>query len=147
VRFEAPEYGGEFECSQWCDVLSPTTARPVAVYASEFFAGRAAVTRNDFGQGSVYYVGTILDRAATETLLGQIVTQLGVDALPGLPEGTETAVRRSATARLRFLLNLTKERKFVGADLSGWRSALSGERPTAHGIHLDPGAVEILVEG
>ena len=146
VRFETLDNSGTFECSQWCDVLSPVTARAVAVYASEYFSGRAAVTRNDFGQGTVYYIGTVLDDAASQALLGHIVAERGVESLPGLPVGVETAVRRSARERVRFLLNLTKESKFIETDFSASKSALSGERLAAGGLMLAPGGVEILVD-
>jgi beta-galactosidase len=141
VKFEV---GDEFVCTQWCDVLSPTTAKTLAAYSSEYFAGRAAVTRNVCGKGTVYYVGTVLDDQATMSLLGRIAADLHVDCMPDLPEGVETAVRSSAATRLRFILNLTKERKCVAVQGGEWTSALTGERLGAGNLELAPGGVEIL---
>ena len=42
----------------WSDILDPTTAKVVASYGQGYYAGKAAVTENSFGKGSVYYVGT-----------------------------------------------------------------------------------------
>jgi len=148
VTFHAPETtkaSRTFECSQWCDILSPVTAQTLATYASEYFAGRAAITKNVYGTGTVYYIGSILDDAASRALLAEIAADLGLDSMPNLPEGVETTVRSSATARLRFLLNLTKQTKRVALDSREWTSALSEERVRGDYLELAPGGVEILV--
>jgi beta-galactosidase len=137
---------GEFECSQWCDILSPVTAQTLGAYSSEYFAGRATVTKNAFGAGSVYYLGTILDDAANQALLGLIAADLDLDCLPNLPDGVETAVRSSATTRLRFILNLTKEPKHVPLDSRDRTSALSGKPWADETLELAPGGLEIFVE-
>ncbi len=146
IKFESLGGSGEFECSQWCDVLSPVTSQILATYSSEYFDGRAAVTKNRCGAGTVYYIGTILDDAATKELLGRIAAELRLDCMPDLPEGVETAVRSSATTRLRFILNLTKEPKRVALDCRQWRSTLSAEPMTGESIQLAPGGVEILID-
>jgi beta-galactosidase len=140
------EGGGDFQCSQWCDVLSPVTSQTLASYSSEYFAGRAAVTKNVRGAGTVYYIGTILDDAANRALLGRIARELAIDSIPDLPEGMETAVRSSATTRLRFILNLTKESKRITLDTGRWKSTLFSEPPLGDSIEFAPGAVEVFVD-
>ncbi|MGN6230486.1 MAG: beta-galactosidase [Trinickia sp.] len=146
VEFEGLAGDSTFECGQWCDILSPVDAQTLATYSSEYFAGRAAVTKNAYGAGSVYYLGTTLDDAANQALFSRIAADLGLDRMQNLPEGVETAVRRSATTRLRFVLNLTKERKLVSLDGRERTSALSGERWVGETLELAPGGVEIFVE-
>lgn len=149
VKFEgleAIEPRQAFECDQWCDILSPVTAQTLASYASEYFAGRAAITKNACGAGTVYYIGTILNEAANTALLGQIAADLGLDSMPNLPEGVETTVRSAETTRLRFLLNLTKQTKRVALGSREWTSALSEERIRGDYLELAPGGVEILVD-
>lgn len=148
VTFATFEGGNAFECGQWCDVLTPVGAQAVAAYSSEYFAGRAAVTKNACGAGTVYYIGTVLDDAANQALFGRIAQDLRLDCMPNLPEGVETAVRSSAATRLRFLLNLTKERKRVtlASDRREWTSALTGRQVGSGSIELEPGGVEILQE-
>ncbi|RDV00331.1 beta-galactosidase [Trinickia dinghuensis] len=148
IKFESleSEGSGGFECSQWCDILSPGTAHTVATYSSEYFAGRAAVTKNTCGAGTVYYIGTILDDAANKALFGRVAEDLHLDYMPNLPEGVETAVRRSSATRLRFLLNLTKEPKSIALDCREWKSALTGVHSRGGNLELAPGGVEILVD-
>ncbi|PMX29899.1 beta-galactosidase, partial [Pseudomonas sp. FW301-21B01] len=75
-------------------------AETIATYSSEYFAGRAAVTRNVAGNGTVYYIGTVLDDEAYKVLLGRIAVDVGLDYEPDLPEGVELAVRSSEATRL-----------------------------------------------
>jgi beta-galactosidase len=143
IEFE----GGElFKCSQWCDILSPVTAETIATYSSEYFAGRAAVTRNVASNGTVYYIGTVLDDEAYRVLLGRIAKDVGLDCEPDLPEGVELAVRSSDTTRLLFAMNLSKESKRITLDDREFVSALSGKRLPEGSIELLPGDVEILVK-
>lgn len=143
IEFE----GGElFKCSQWCDILSPVTAETIATYSSEYFAGRAAVTRNVASNGTVYYIGTVLDDEAYRVLLGRIAVDVGLDCEPDLPEGVELAVRTSDAARLLFVMNLSKESKRITLGDRECVSALSGKRLQGGRIELQPGDVEILVE-
>ncbi|MBQ3156807.1 MAG: beta-galactosidase [Clostridia bacterium] len=51
--------GTELNVKQWCDMLEADTAEVLARYNGDYFAGAAAVTRNVFGQGRVYYIGTV----------------------------------------------------------------------------------------
>ena len=136
----------EFECSQWCDILSPVNAQTLARYASDFFSGRAAVTKNRYGAGAVYYIGTVLDDAANQALLSQLAERCKIDCMPNLPEGVETAVRSAGTRRVRFVLNLTKEHKRVALECRERVSALSGKRVIGESIELAPGGVEVLVD-
>src|SRR5262249_31903291 len=43
----------------WCDIIEPSTCQVVGAYAKDFYAGRAAVTNNAFGQGRAIYIGTM----------------------------------------------------------------------------------------
>ncbi|WP_429393155.1 beta-galactosidase [Robbsia andropogonis] len=133
----------ELACSQWCDILTPTTAESIAVYATDFFAGRTAITRNAYGQGCAYYIGTILDDAGYKALIFEIAKMLGLDPVDNLPTGVELSVRSGNGRRLMFVLNLTKEKNSVDLNVTGAISALTG-RTVAGSLTLEPMGVEIL---
>lgn len=89
----------------WCDVLAPNTARAVARYGDQYYAGRAAITLNRFGQGQAVYVGTMGDAALHDTLVGWLVQMAGLSPLLSTPEGVEAVERWKDDRRLLFLLN------------------------------------------
>lgn len=133
----------EAACSQWCDILVPTTADTIAVYSSDFFAGRTAITRNSFGQGTAYYLGTILDDGGYGALISGIARDVGLKVLDNLPSGVELSVRSGNGKRLMFVLNLTKETNEVYLDIAGVSSVLTGQQITQP-LVLEPMGVEVL---
>ncbi|WP_075257994.1 beta-galactosidase [Herbaspirillum camelliae] len=136
-----------YSCSQWCDVLTPVTAETIATYESEYFADRAAITRNVVCAGSVYYIGTILDADANRALLRRIASEAGIDFQLNVPEGVEVTTRSTEGRSLRFILNLSKDSKVLSIPKGDYVSAISGDRLQGGIIELQPGEVEILVQG
>lgn len=93
------------------DVLLPEadTVEVIASYASDYYAGKPAVTRNAFGKGQAWYYGAVFNEASA----GQIIDRLGL-ASPAadwlkLPMGVELAVREGENGPLHFLLNYGEE--------------------------------------
>lgn len=72
----------------WCDVLKPNTAETIYRYDGEYYAGQAAVTKNAYGKGFVYYVGCILDETTLQTLIGKICADHGVPTYD-IPDNVE----------------------------------------------------------
>lgn len=138
--------GEALSSSQWCDVLAPGTAQALATYSSEYFAGKAAVTRNAYGRGVAYYIGTVLDEHSTRVLMRRIVREAGVDRGLELPDGVEVATRSAGEKRVTFVLNLSKEPKRVCIPNRDYTRALSDRHFAGGELALEPGGVEILVE-
>lgn len=79
--------GRRFVCDQWSDVLDLEGAEALATYEHDFYAGRPAVTRHAFGQGTAYYLGTRPDPAYLEHLLLEVyggAPALPIEAKPGV---------------------------------------------------------------
>src|SRR5215216_1314195 len=51
-----------------CDILKPITAIVVARYRQDYYAGKPAITLNQFGAGRVLYIGAVGDRQLYEVL-------------------------------------------------------------------------------
>ncbi len=95
----------------WCDVLTPTTAQTIGRYragtgkACPYYAGRAAITLNRFGQGQAMYVGTLGDEALQDTIVGWLVDATCVSPALTTPHDVEAVERWKNGQRLLFLLN------------------------------------------
>ncbi|MGN0793107.1 MAG: beta-galactosidase [Aristaeellaceae bacterium] len=104
--------GAEYECSHWCDLLE-ATAEPLAVYGHDFYAGTPAVTRNAYGKGLAYYVGTTPGDALADRIVARLLADAGVAPLMDTPHGVE-AVRRVKDGRTYlFLMNHNADAKQV----------------------------------
>ncbi|UQZ34951.1 beta-galactosidase [Paenibacillus sp. PK3_47] len=136
--------GDTFQCSQWCDLLSPVTAEPIAWYGDDFYTGIPAVTVNSFGKGAVYYFGTHADERFWNGLLVEVADKQGLQRFAGLPEGVQATVRTGDNGSFLFLLNLNRSPQTV--PLAGsYRSALDADGPVREGkLMMEAYGVEIL---
>ena len=86
------------------DMVVPQGAQTLWRYDDPFYRRYAAITRNSWGKGTVYYVGTTPDQAILDRVIGQAMEATGLESL-ALPDGVESVVRGSGEARVRILLN------------------------------------------
>lgn len=101
--------GGTYEITGWCDLLELDTAEVCATYMDRFYAGTPAITRNSYGKGWAYYVGTIGRKSLYRTLLLRICEEQEIPVLEVLPQGVEANSRESSRGTLWFLFNNTLE--------------------------------------
>ncbi|WP_328285201.1 beta-galactosidase trimerization domain-containing protein [Paenibacillus alkaliterrae] len=93
------------------DVLLPESDSVVVVahYASDYYAGKPAVTKNKFGEGEAWYFGAVFN----ESSAGQIIERLGLVSPAAdwlaLPEQVELSIRQDASGPLHFLLNYSEQ--------------------------------------
>ncbi len=76
----------------WCDILTPDTAEVLLTYQEEHYKGRAAVTKNAYGKGFVYYVGCSLDHDTMKQLVSTISRSHGVPVYE-MPDNVERVER------------------------------------------------------
>jgi beta-galactosidase len=128
----------------WTELMEVTGAEVLASYAAGPLAGRPAVTRNDVGQGSAWYLSTQLDEAAHDQLIGGALAAAGLTPeVPGLPAGVEAVRRQRGSGQSwLFLLNHTTEPVVVPAHGT---ELLSGTHAVGS-VELPPGAVAVLRE-
>jgi len=119
--------GTEAECRLLCDLMHCETAKPLAEYTSDFYAGMPVVTENAFGKGKVYYIGAQLDAAALDKTLMRVAKEAGVQS--AAPEATRLEVTRRVKdgKAFTFVLNLTKENVPMPAAYAGKTDSLTGE--------------------
>jgi len=81
----------------------------IAHYATDYYEGKPAVTKNVFGEGEAWYFGAVFNEASA----GQIIERLGlVSPAAGwltLPKEVELAIREDEAGPLHFLLNYSEQ--------------------------------------
>jgi len=110
--------GSVYKCRRWCDVLHTETAEVIAEYDSEFYKGKPAITRNTYGNGTAYYIGTITEKSLYNRLVRDILTQADMPFVDGLPDNVEITTRTGNGTQARFIFNNTnKEQHFsIGSE-------------------------------
>lgn len=86
------------------DMAVPQGAQVLWRYDDPFYRHYAAITRNSYGQGAAYYLGTAPGQAILDQVLHQAMEEAGLERLE-LPEGVELVIRGDGDSRVRILLN------------------------------------------
>lgn len=134
---------GEYTAVHYADWITPKTAQAVARYEPTALESFAATTRNEFGDGVGWYVGTILEGDVFyDKLIGQLLADAKLKPLLKLPPGVEASVRSRDDRALLFLINHT-ESNVVIEDVPGKQNLLTGKSVDG-AVSLDPFGVAIL---
>ena len=86
------------------DMVVPQGAQVLWRYDDPFYRSYAAITRNAYGRGAAYYLGTTPEQAILDQVLGQAMEEVGLERLD-LPEGVESVLRGEGDSQVRILLN------------------------------------------
>ncbi|WP_100405742.1 beta-galactosidase [Bacillus solitudinis] len=105
---------GQFEgvrstCSVWRDIITPVTAETLFTYEDPFYS-EAALTKNSYGKGTVYYVGGGIEEDVLTEIAKTIVENQQVDHIRS-EDGLEVYNRVIDKKVYYFLMNHTAETK------------------------------------
>jgi beta-galactosidase len=136
--------GESYGCDLWADLIHPEDAESLATFTENFYSGTPAVTRNAFGEGAAYYLGTRPDEHYTRSLLQRVCEEAGVSPAADAPPGVDAVRRNSKNASFVFVLNHNEQAVEVRLPNRG-RDLLTGEAHEDR-LVLEPLGVAILRE-
>jgi beta-galactosidase len=136
--------GESYGCDLWADLIHLEGAESQASYTEDFYADTPAVTRNVFGEGVAYYLGTRPEERYTKLLIQRVCQEAGVRPTAEVPPGVDAVRRRTEDASFLFVLNHNQEAVEIRLPNPG-RDLLTA---TEHDLQLilDPLEVAILQE-
>ena len=110
-----------------CDILHLEGAEEIARYGSDFYAGTPAVTKNAFGKGCVYYVGTVLSEDGLAKVLDLACGGAGVASVIGEETELEVTRRISDAGAVYFVMNFKDQELPLPTVFAGKKDLLSGQ--------------------
>lgn len=118
---------GPYQVRHLCELIHAESARPLATYRDDFYAGRPAVTVNHFGKGKAWHVASRNDLAFQRDFFAVISREL---ALPRaieseLPPGVVATARTDGETTYVFLQNYSAQQHSVSLP-QGYQDSLSG---------------------
>ena len=131
------------KCGQWIDLIKLESAEAVATFTEDFYANRPAITRNAFGRGLAYYVGTQVELDFLRRLLGDICGETGIRPPLKVPVGVEAVTRENENGRFLFLLNHTAAPQIIDMAALAGADLLTGE-PTGPLVQLAPRDARVI---
>jgi beta-galactosidase len=135
--------GRQFQCSFWGDVIRLKSAQAIAKFEQDYYAGAPAITRNQFGKGTAFYVGTVPDPKGMEWFLEQVCETAGVQPVaPNAPAGVELLLRSNGNSSWLFVLNHSTKRIAVPLEKNG-QDVLTGVQVNG-AVTLEPAGIAII---
>ena len=89
----------------WCDLIEPKGCQILATFAKDFYAGRPAMTMNNFGLGRAIYIGTMSHQPFYEDLMVWLRQLCNIQPLLKVPDTVEVSMRQKDDTKVFFLLN------------------------------------------
>lgn len=109
-----------FTAHQYADWLTPHGAEALAGYESWYLESYAALTRHQYGEGTAYYLGTVVKEPEFyDALIVELLARAGVTPLVKPPVGVEVSVRSGGGKTLLFLVNHTEQELAVQVPVGG----------------------------
>ncbi|MBP7828175.1 MAG: beta-galactosidase [Verrucomicrobia bacterium] len=89
----------------WCDIIEPHGCQVLATYSKDFYAGKPAVTLNEFGLGKAIYIGTQSHQNFYYDLVVWLRQLCNLHSLLKVPDTVEVSLRQKEGVKVFFLLN------------------------------------------
>ncbi|MBR2765017.1 MAG: beta-galactosidase [Blautia sp.] len=114
---------GPYTCKYLCELPRLSTAKAVLSYGRDFYAGKAAVTRNTYGEGSAWYVAAHAGQEFFDDLMEYLAAEAGLQGPMGgsLPAGIQVTERTDAEHRYIFIQNFSETAWTVEMPAGEWK--------------------------
>lgn len=120
--------GRSYSLKELCEICHPTTCETLAVYETDFYAGKPVLTKNQFGKGVAYHVSASADTDFFHALYAKLAAacDLTYAIRTAVPDGISLTWRQSDTEKLIFVQNFGDSAAAVQLD-QPYENVLSGE--------------------
>lgn len=119
--------GNVYVCQLLCDIIHLEGAETVAFYKEDFYGNTPAITKNTYGKGTVWYVGTQVEEDGLTHLLNQVIEGTEAKPICSHGEGLEITKRDTDEASFYFVINQQVNKQLLPKDLVGKVNLLTGE--------------------
>ncbi|POR27856.1 beta-galactosidase [Paenibacillus polymyxa] len=137
---------GEYEAVELCDLIHTEGAEVLAVYGSDFYAGRPALTVNRLGEGKAYYIASRNTGLFHSHFYRSLIDDAGISKALNvkLPHGVNTAIRTDGVHDYIFILNFTHEPQKITLDGRTYADMLENHAIEDGSVQLDAYTVKVL---
>ncbi len=133
---------GAYACDFLCDLIHLRGAEAAAEYTDDFYKGMPVVTRNTYGQGTAWYIGTRPSGKFLFDFFSMLGSSLGIGCEVCADPGVEVTFREGEGKTL-FLINHNGEEASAAIPEKGYVDLLSGKAVEGK-CTIGPGEVLVL---
>ena len=143
LKQPAGEEGREYECGLLCDIIHTETAKVLAVYGEDFYAGQPCFTVNQYGKGKAFYVGTEPEDSFLQNFMKALCQAKRIEAPILVPNGVEVTQRWKEGQSYTFILNHGNTSAVIDLGKGGYWDLIT-ESEKSGNVELEPKGVWIL---
>lgn len=124
--------GKSYALTELCELCHPTTCEVLVTYASDFYAGMPALTKNSYDKGTAYHLCASAESGFFLDFYVALTRTLGLKRAmeTHVPDGVSLSLRESAHEKLVFVQNFTYTSQTITLD-QPYRDALTDVAYTA----------------
>jgi beta-galactosidase len=136
---------GSYAVGKLCSLIHAETARTLAVYTDDFYAGRPAVTVNRFGHGHAYYLAARPEEKFLDNFYSALCNRLKIKRpiKAALPQGVITRMRTDGKSDFIFAMNYSDQPKTVSLGNTKGVNLCTGKK-TGKTLALTPYGVAVI---
>ena len=120
--------GTRMSCNLQCDLMHLEGAQLLASYDENFYAGMPAITKNTFGKGCTYYIGTNMGQEGIDKVLKMATQQAGVHPVVKEPTALEVVCRKTADSTHYYIFNFKETEIVIPDQFVGYTDLLTGKK-------------------
>ena len=136
---------GVYEARDYFSLIHAEGAQVLATFGQDFYAGRPAITVNNYGNGFAYYVASRNDNRFLDDFLFSLSKKINLKRVMNvdLPQGVTIQSRTHREYRYIFIMNFNPREISIGLDNIKYINIITGEIITDT-LTLPSYGVEIL---
>lgn len=134
-----------YKCTEICDLVHVKEAEVLAEYNEDFYKGRPALTKNNFGKGTAYYICSRMEESFNEEFFKELINELKIERNLNinLPKGISVSTRENDNKKYFFLQNYLNEEKVVDLENYILKDIITGKEYSGK-VKLNPYEILIL---
>ncbi|MBN1623377.1 MAG: beta-galactosidase trimerization domain-containing protein, partial [Clostridia bacterium] len=134
---------GLLNADTWCDLIDQKDSIVIAEYNDGFYKGSPCITKNQYRNGAVYYIGTHLDRDGYNGFFDYISAHADVRRCPiGPVSGVETVTWEDSGNTCVFVMNHLNTAVYVPLDRDYTEMIM--DKKVSSTLRLEPYGVAVL---
>ncbi len=119
--------GNVYTSQLLCDIIHLEGAEAVATYKEDFYKDTPTITKNSYGKGKVWYIGTQVEQDGIAHLFNALLAETSVKPICSNGEGLEITKRETANSSYYFVINQNEKAHLLPEELVGKVNLLTGE--------------------
>jgi beta-galactosidase len=135
-----------YKAKEICDLIHCESAKSLATYQKDFYAGRPALTENAFGKGKAYYIAfrnnEVFEYDFYSGLIDELQLFRAIDAK--LPKGVSAQYRTDGEKEFVFVMNFSEDDKVVTISSRDQYKDMVTDELITEEIKLDGFGVRVL---